>query len=75
MEESLEMREENEEPSVPEMRNSVYDRDKLQVSTHMFHVSCFLFHIYAHMLHTSSLKPLKFKFDSLHSIHRKRGRL
>ena len=39
MEESLEMREENEEPSVPEMRNSVSDRDKLQVSTHMFHVS------------------------------------
>ena len=33
MEESLEMREQNEETSEPEMRHSVLDRDKLQVST------------------------------------------
>ena len=36
MEESLEMREENEEASVPEMRNSALDREKLQVSTNIY---------------------------------------
>ena len=48
MEESLEMREENEEASEPEMRNSALDRDKLQVS------------IYKHMYRVFHLK----KFDS-----------